>query len=355
MDACRAIAATVVVLNHARDLLLQDYAGDLVSLPFYFLGGLGHAGVIVFFVLSGFWITKAVDSRRDQSRFWTTYLIDRASRLGIVLLPVLAIGGVLDRVGVQQGWPLYDGLIGAHSLDGGTAERLSVPVLLANVTSFQGLALPTWGTNGPLWSLAYEWWFYIWFPALAFSVWRRRPSPALLLLGVGLVYPELFVGFLSWLAGSLLYAGVRHRHAWHALVERHSALSLIGSISLLTVALIRQRLVPGGVGDVGVAVAFALMLLALCLTDPAIWRVMRPVARYGAQSSYSLYAIHFPVLALIVAPIVGSQRLRSTPGHWLLIIALIVTLVVVGWMLSHITERHTGRLRGRLKRLAGIG
>ncbi|WP_144095618.1 hypothetical protein [Croceicoccus sediminis] len=80
-----------MVLNHARELLIVDAAeaGNRLSLidkAVYLVSGLGHEAVMVFFVLSGFWITRAVDRRKDDKVFWRPYLTDRLSRLMIVLL-----------------------------------------------------------------------------------------------------------------------------------------------------------------------------------------------------------------------------------------------------------------------------
>src|SRR5438067_1861576 len=119
MDATRAGAAALVVVSHVRDLLLQDFAGQHGALfkAFYFVTGFGHAGVVVFFVLSGFWITKSVVRRADRPAFWRDYLIDRLARLWLVLVPALLLGGLLDWYGAHLlGARLYEGHSGAMSL-----------------------------------------------------------------------------------------------------------------------------------------------------------------------------------------------------------------------------------------------
>ena len=58
MDASRALAAGLVAVSHLRDLLLIDYPGTLVWLPFYLITGFGPSSVIVFFVLSGSGLPK---------------------------------------------------------------------------------------------------------------------------------------------------------------------------------------------------------------------------------------------------------------------------------------------------------
>ena len=46
------------------------------------------------------------------------------------------------------------------------------------------------GSNGPLWSLAFEFWYYLWFPAL-WLLWRRQPSWMLATLAVGWFAPPM--------------------------------------------------------------------------------------------------------------------------------------------------------------------
>lgn len=64
LDIVRALAAVAVVVGHTRSAFLLDAqrAEPLAPLEkvFYFLSGLGHQSVIVFFVLSGFFVGASV-------------------------------------------------------------------------------------------------------------------------------------------------------------------------------------------------------------------------------------------------------------------------------------------------------
>jgi peptidoglycan/LPS O-acetylase OafA/YrhL len=116
-DLFRAAAAVLVAVSHVRDILMEDYHGNVLYAPFYTLTGFGHSGVVVFFVLSGFWITKSTMRQIDSASFWPSYLIDRLSRLMIVVIPALILGGVLDMIGMHLfNLPAYLGSSGAKSL-----------------------------------------------------------------------------------------------------------------------------------------------------------------------------------------------------------------------------------------------
>src|SRR4051794_31312092 len=118
-NAIRGVAALLVVISHARALLCLDWSG-VDHGPFnrllYALGSLGHQSVIVFFVLSGYWVGGAVLHQVRASRFsWVSYGLQRLTRLWVVIIPALVLTAILDRVGaaaltgsaIYQGSPAY--------------------------------------------------------------------------------------------------------------------------------------------------------------------------------------------------------------------------------------------------------
>jgi peptidoglycan/LPS O-acetylase OafA/YrhL len=345
-DLCRAIAATLVAFSHARDVLMIDYPGQRPWLPFYALTGFGHSGVIVFFVLSGFWISRSVLRRIDDQRFWPAYLIDRLSRLGIVLVPALVLGGLLDVAGT--GWwhlPVYQGLTGAHSLTRNVAATLTLPVLLGNLAFLQTIAVAPWGSNGPLWSLAFEFWFYIWFPALALLIHRRRLSPALLALLIGFANPGLYWGFASWLVGWVLLLRIEAKPVGKPVARAWAGFAAcLFAALLLASGAIRQSWL-----DLPLAIGFGLLLLALVVTALPFPRMLTPVAHYGRRASFSLYAIHFPIVALIGGSITGPARLAPSGLAVALVLALTALCLVAAWLFAQCSEAFTPRLRDWLR------
>jgi peptidoglycan/LPS O-acetylase OafA/YrhL len=348
MDAFRTLAAVVVVASHARDLVMRDYSGPPVYAPFYAATGLGHSGVILFFVLSGFWISRAVQARLDEPRFWTGYLIDRLSRLMIVLLPAVLLGGALDYLGaVQLGLPIYSGEAGPHSIREAVAPRLSPSVMLGNVAFLQTILVPTWGSNGPLWSLAFEFWYYVWFAALALLVARKQFSIALLGLVVGYANPQIAVGFASWMVG---YALLR-------LLDRQLSLGrarhgiVLATVGIFTATLLASKFVTIGVMDFLLALSFGVLLLVLHAGRIGFPAILEPVARFGRNASYSLYAIHFPILALCAGLLTDSRRME--PGLPGIVTVLLLSLgcLGAGWSFSRLTERHTACVRRYFRRL----
>lgn len=355
MDVFRALAATMVAISHVRDLMWRDaMPGDRIPAAiFYLLTGFGHIGVVVFFVLSGFWITRSVMKRLDQPDFWPSYLVDRLARLWIVLLPVIVIGGVLDWYGVHVLRSAnYMGVSGAHSVTGPIGDRLGGPELLGAPLFLAAIAVDPLGSNGPLWSLSYEFWYYLWLPALALLVVRRRISVAIVVFGIGFLSGGLALGFVSWLAGSALHFALRKFEteppgAW----ERPAfAISLAATLGLLLVA----RIVQKDWLDPMVAVVFALFLFGLCRANLHFPRFLTPVADFGSLGSFSLYALHFPLAMLFSGWLAGG--LRREPSLFLLLetCAVMALLLGVAIAFSRITEARTDRVRIVVKRMLGL-
>jgi peptidoglycan/LPS O-acetylase OafA/YrhL len=64
LDLVRGLSALVVMAGHLRAFIFEDF-GNLatpgpLSKIFYFITGLGHQAVMVFFVLSGYFVGGAV-------------------------------------------------------------------------------------------------------------------------------------------------------------------------------------------------------------------------------------------------------------------------------------------------------
>ena len=129
------------------------------------------------FLLSGLSRGSVLRSFSLNRWSWRNYLLNRLTRLYVVLIPALLFGGLLDVAGIHPFGPggIYSGQTGTHELTFAVLNRLSVPILVGNYAFLQGIYVPTFGSNGPQWSLANEFWYYRVFPLLACALWPRLP------------------------------------------------------------------------------------------------------------------------------------------------------------------------------------
>lgn len=351
MDIFRALAASLVAISHIRDIVLRDAsnADGVLTKAFYFLTGFGHIGVVVFFVLSGYWITRSVMNRIDDPRFWSSYLVDRLSRLWIVLFPVLLIGGSLDWLGANV-WHFsnYLGTSGAHSLSQPVADTLGWKELAAAPVFLAAITVPALGSNGPLWSLSFEFWYYIWFPAVALLLFRRRFTFALLFLSLGLLSSALSYGFLSWLIGSALHFALARLRGVPRL--RIETAGLAASLLVLFGLLVIGRIVQSEWLDPCLALGFGVFMLFLCRCDPAFPTVLKPVASFGSMGSFSLYALHFPLAMALSGWLYGGQRREPSFATMMETGLLTLALIGIAWIFSRATEARTDTIRKFAKR-----
>ncbi len=344
----RAVLAVTVAFGHLWGLLVEDYrpTASLLVRAGYFFAGFAHSAVILFFVLSGYWIARSVTARAERGWRWDDYLIDRVARLGVVLMPALALGGLLDWLGYHLlALPTHHGLTGAWVFTQDLSQSLTVRALVGNLAFLQHLIVPPFGSNGPLWSLAFEFWYYLWFPALYLAWRQRRPGIALGSLAVAFANPEIAFGFLSWLCGAALHGAERR---WPDL--RLSRWTPVAAGLLCLAALLWGRTGDFGAEDPLEAAAFALFLLTLLRSNPPPLAALRPLAVYGARASFSLYAIHFPLMALAAGWMVGPTRLAPSGEAAVAVVAILALALAAAWIFASQTEARTGALRDWLRR-----
>jgi peptidoglycan/LPS O-acetylase OafA/YrhL len=345
--------------GHLRALFFVDFQHIEHNSPWlgvlYFFSGFGHQAVMVFFVLSGFFISSAVISRWLSGNWsWRDYAIDRSSRLYVVLIPALLLGWVWDKAGssIFASTGLY-----SQPLEGfGAAiaqNRVTPGIFLGNLLYLQTIVCPTFGSNGPLWSLANEFWYYILFPvALAAGMaWRANSTRRAILLTIIAVFlaifvgSEILVGFLIWLAGAVLVLAFSN---WGFLGKGWLILYILASSLVLSACLGAARtgyLVVLG-SDLVVGIAFSLFLFGVLQMDIGTGRGFYPrTAHTIAGFSYSLYVLHFPFLLLLRAWMVPPPRWQPDVEH-LGYGAIIGTVTIsLAWFISLFTENKTRVVR----------
>ena len=75
------------------------------------------------------------------------------------------------------------------------------------------------------------------------------------------------------------------------------------------------------------------------------FKILRPLAAFGRQSSYSLYVCHTPLLVLAAALLLRGARLSYSGSAMLMIAGLCAVAVAYGWIFSRLTEAHTDAVR----------
>jgi len=145
LEALRGFAALYVVFFHVLPQKIYLF-GINIGLLFRF----GPEAVIVFFVLSGFVIKFTYEKSKDKT--FGYYFIRRFIRLYIPLILIFILGYGL-KCYAEGGFanPEWKSLLGNF-------------LMLQDVISQKpNVLVPAYLGNGVLWSLSYEWWFYMLF------------------------------------------------------------------------------------------------------------------------------------------------------------------------------------------------
>ena len=339
LDALRVLAVFTVFLSHSARV-----SGGM----FWQAQPLGHAAVLVFFVLSGFviaWVTETRERTAEE------YTLSRIARLYSVVVPAVILTALLDPIGMAIDPHLY----APESIVRMNRGPFNVVLGYALGVTFLG---QNWtlemfpGSNIAFWLINYGAWCYILFGLAVFLQGRRRMAAfaaAALLAG-----PRILLLFPIWLIGAAVWR-------WHAVMPRRLGAPLaLGAVAAFIgiQALGGEQLfhranslwLPPGFSpyDYIVGVVIALLLLGLAnasLPMPGA-AVERPI-RFLAGTAFGLYLLHQPLLNFFGAVIPGPAE-RAMRG--LLVVGISLILAIV---LARVIEPQKGPLKRALR--AGLG
>lgn len=346
IDFFRWTSAWVVALCHIRDHLFVGWSGwslkSALADAFTFFIGMANVAVLMFFVISGYLVGGALFSRFRAGRAdLGRYAFDRVTRLYVVFIPGLLLT-------LAAGW-LQSRVLG----DGGSlpSDEHSLATFVGNLAFLQSIAVPNYGGNYLLWSLAYEFWYYVAFP-LCLLAWagrsaRARIASTVLLFGIALAFPlQLTTRFPVWLFGVAIAA------------IRLPRLGVFVTFPLFAVAAVLSRVAFRGLlwSDLLVGMAFALFLQSMLAressTKPSTGFWARLNARL-ASWSYSLYVVHVPIYMTICVLWFGQRRSLGYEMQGARAITtyacVCAATLLLAWAFAQLTERHTNLIRSWLR------
>lgn len=359
LDMLRALLALMVLMGHARMLLwmpwqqwhlLPHATWETVLAVGFSSFRYGHEAVMVFFSLSGFFIhLRAV---QDESTGFAAapYLRRRARRILPPYYAALLFTFVMDCPGHHWFPRLYDGQTGSAMLDSNFRDagyRLAsvLPALLAQPT----LLGTRFGSNGPLWSIGYEVFFYLLYP-LFMLLWRRsRWLPYAMGLSIAIAswfhpvagwWTGRIGAYPVWLAGALvaeLWGSESWKKAGSAnpllcwLLSCGAALSGVVGLHFVTEASLFS--LPLNM-IIGASVICVFLHLPCKMVETGPGRLLE----WLGVRTYSLYIMHFPVLVIISAWC--FQTYGERPAHGWLAAGGVLAGLVAGLLGFQCVERH---------------
>jgi peptidoglycan/LPS O-acetylase OafA/YrhL len=353
LNFVRWMAALVVVMGHA-DMYLGLFGGGNPAdwSAFGYFGAHAHAAVIVFFVLSGYVVAYATVRKCSRGGYgFRDYFLDRWSRIYSVLLAAIGFTLALDYIGSM--------LSTAYTNPAFIPQDDFALRLIANLLGIQGI----WGyriqlgSNPALWSVGYEFIYYILFGALYFraQLFRRVWVGWLIVAAVlGLVGWKIAVYFGVWLAGVAAYHVSRSRvvvlrpiSAWLVVAMLLAANHLLVYSNYLNVNEVLR--------DLAFAVVIAVLLSFEIKQIPPFIPHRARINSYMADFSYSIYAFHTPIIFFLCS-LLFESGFRTLPPLISGFILMTVS-VLAARILFHIIEARRITFRqvaDRLMRRIGL-
>lgn len=323
LDFFRGLAALEVLSGHLFAMVFGELPRPL-GITGYLTGAIGvlssksHQAVIIFFALSGFlvggpFLIKAVQRQANPR----SYVIARTTRLWTVVVPTLVLTVILDR-------SLPQAFVSARPFFFPDAIQHS---WACNLAFLQTLYCAPFGTDGSLWSLSNEAFYYALWLCLVMRWW----APALVIVGVISLGPITDItGYFSffgiWVAGAVAFM-LEKRARW---------------FGLLFPLVFAPQLV---VSDIGLAAGFLALLISL---DGVRFPFPKRPFHGLAEMSFSLYAVHLPVgISLLV--VAGYVNPTARDWHGVLTFAwLMATTFAAAVCFYFAFERHTHKIRRRI-------
>ncbi len=334
LDAVRFVAALTVFISH---FALHRLSGGFL----WQLNAYGHQAVAVFFVLSGFVIAYATDTRERDAR---SYVISRLSRMYSVVLPAVVLTVVLDLIGGAWRPDVYNPDWGfAHDW---TFAHLFAALTFTNEIWSLHVKL---GSNAAYWSMGYEVPYYVIFGLALYAPARWRTAAVMAaLLAAG---PAIVVSMPLWLGGVAAY----HFCKRDTLSARTGLWLFFGSAAgWLVYETLAWRygrpLLAGGVyfkrtemlQDCIIGPLFVAHLIGFNAAAKQLgpWLLRHSVAiRWTAGASFTLYLCHLPVAQFLLA--CAPWPVADLRTHGLVVIGTLLAVFV----LAELTERRKNAWR----------
>jgi peptidoglycan/LPS O-acetylase OafA/YrhL len=316
--------------------------------------GGGYFGVDLFFVVSGFVITRRVTEDLKGQRFSVLNFYRRRLRR---ILPAVALVLAVTTALAHQ-WLLPSDYVGFARMLRATVTLRANSQLASETDYFSPEAAFMPLTH--LWSLAIEEQFYLLYPLLCLVLATpKRLNWALASAAIGSLFYMLFAeldsrsGYLSTVprvfqlaAGSLCVSLVQWDEKYHQFLRAAKVISGLSFVSLLAMVPLfsSSQAVP--------SLASLLPVGALCL----VLSFPRPrwlglllcnrLLRQVGLASFSIYLIHQPLMAFMKTVIYGTPYSSPTTMETLLIVGGCLILGIASW---RIVEEPVRRSRGKVE------
>jgi peptidoglycan/LPS O-acetylase OafA/YrhL len=346
LSALRGFAALQVASGHLRSELFPGLRSlshpPLAYQGLAFFTGFAHQAVILLFLISGWLVGGSLLDKFAQPYALKHYLIDRATRLWTVLIPcfflMLSIG-------------IVSGKLSPGSIDLDSAQHYAGRAFAGNLLGLQHIAVPDFGGNYSLWTLAHQSWYYLLFPLLLACA---APGHAAGRTGAGLAALALVI----WLPGAIVMYGAvwllgtlfsRIRIRCSPRLRLLAGAAAIGTGVYYRLFGLKDDIVPASlVQDLVFALAVLVWLACMRLDAGPARRPWRRIIDVLAAFSFTLYVLHVPLIGILRQ--IGIERLSPAAAlDYVIYAGAFAAILATSYLWSLAFEARTPAIRRLVK------
>lgn len=304
LDSIRGMAALIVLFHHIFKLnknALHKHLSTWLYNIFNFISDLNLEAVLLFFIISGFSIGLSTFKRPLKNKdSLNSYLYRRFKRI----LPIYWISIILSLLIGIVSKTLY--------LPDFTLKNLIGNILFLQTSSTisESWVIP-YGLNGPLWSLSFEMFFYLFFPvAYVLNVkYLNKVSVSikylllvvLVLIGIVINKKVIFIpyflffgGFITWILG---YLSSQFFTFW-----RRNDILFLTNLLVGLIIIILVNYIPSNTINVIAKGMFinGIFYFTMVYLDEFNMTKFKNTVNFLfykiGEGSYAIYALHYPIL-----------------------------------------------------------
>ena len=294
LESLRGFAALYVVVHHFNLSELQAHDHSYFG---YFLAQ-GQLAVILFFVLSGFVIQYASHASLSNGDFrFRPYFVRRFRRIYPTFLCALGVSYAAHCVAQRD------------LLQVDTTQLIGNLVNLQDHPRIRGVYILPFFGNGPLWSLSYEWWFYLLYYPVATRInnsSQKYVAFAISLVGFFLYSLDPNKVFITLEYFVIWWTGVELARCWmdeNVVTLRSLRVPMASLVTMIALSLIGSWTPKGLFGGHQLIEARHFIYALFCVLGGVLWQrlgwflfneTLRPFILF-APISYGLYVFHAPL------------------------------------------------------------
>lgn len=331
IDGLRGYLALGVFFTHAVLSFYWYKTGKWGRMDLGIYGNTGHTAVAFFFIITGFLFWGKV-LRANGRMDWKALYVSRFFRLTPLYLFSVAL--VLAIVAVKTGFDLN---VSLRRLAIQVSTWLTFSIIEPmDVNGFKGTETID---AGVLWTLAYEWKYYLALPLLAlFARGRMFSIPAVAFIFLFLQAPSERIVF-NFLIGMLVAYAVDYGHWRIVLKGRPASLVALGCMAML--------LLPLGEFQIWFEPLLLLIAFMIIAHGNALFGLLsHPAAKYLGTVSYSFYLLHGIALYVTLQFLNGLKPVASIqPLEYWFVMAVIGGVIVLACGVTYRFVEHPFLIR----------